>query len=130
MSDPATAAGGSGRWSELESGDPDLFSRMRELEGREVRVRFAVGLGEGARVEIPALRLVIAGRLRPVPGLDRFGLLPDGWGPTDLAWFARRRGRGGPPYWQGALEYRPAGRPTLVLYFTAPLDGLEIRVRD
>ncbi|MGV3721122.1 MAG: hypothetical protein ACO1SX_09450, partial [Actinomycetota bacterium] len=53
-----------------------------------------------------------------------------GWGHGDFAWFSRRKGRGRPDYWQAAIEYRPFGAPALVLYLTAPLDGLEVRVRS
>jgi hypothetical protein len=117
-------------WTALPSDAPDLFSRLRELGPLRACVRFGVGLGEGLHVEIPAARLMVEGLLHAEPQVDRFGIEVPGWGAGDFAWFARRRGRGGPDYWQGAIEHRPEGRPALVLYFTAPLDGLEIRVLE
>jgi hypothetical protein len=117
------------QWQPIPSGDPELFARLREAEGEAVCVRFGMGLGDGLQVEIPAARLMVEGRLRVEAGVDRFAVEITGWEGGDFAWFARRRGRGGPDYWQGALEYHAEGRPGLVLYFTAALDGLEIRVR-
>jgi hypothetical protein len=61
--------------------------------------------------------------------VDRFGVLVPGWGEGDFAWFSRRKGRGRTDYWQAAIEYRPFDAPALVLYLTAPLDGLDLRVK-
>jgi hypothetical protein len=116
-------------WQKLPSEDPDLFLRLRGLGETEICVRFGIGTERGDGVDIPAARLMVEGRLRVEPEVARFGVTVSGWGPSDFAWFARRVGRGGPDYWQGALEYRPEGRPALVLYFTARLDALEISVR-
>lgn len=114
--------------SSLSSEASDLFSRLRQHEGREVLVRFSVGAHQGMRVEIPSTRTLVQGRLEVHPRVDRFRVWIDGWGTGDFAWFARRKGRGGPGYWQGAIEYRPQGKPALVHYFTAALDGLELQV--
>lgn len=115
-------------WETLAPDAPDLFARLRRHERCEVLVRFSIGERRGMRVEIPAVRTVLQGRLEAHPRVDRFRVWIDGWSEGDRAWLARRKGRGGPDYWQGAVEYRPHGKPALVLYFTAPLDGLEIQV--
>ena len=115
-------------WQPLSSAAPDLFPQLRALGTVEACVRFRIGAGEGYAVDIPATSLTLHGRLRVMPSVDRFGLEVDGWGADDFAWFGRRKGRGRRDYWQGAIEYRPEGRPALVLYFTAPEDGLEISV--
>ena len=117
-------------WQTLAAESPDLFERLRERGPSEVHVRFGIGVGRGFTVDVPAASLTVQGRLRVEPDVDRFGIEVPGWGPDDFAWFARRKGRGRTDYWQGAIEYRPEGRPALVLYFTAPPDGLEIRVRS
>ncbi len=116
-------------WTVLSSGLPDLFSRLREVGPAEVLVRFSIGTEARYQVEVPGCRTAILGRLALQPGVDRFNVHVSGWGQDDFAWFGRRKGRGCEDYWQGAVEYRPEGRPALVVYFTAPLDGLEIRVR-
>ena len=117
------------KWQTLASEAPDLFDHLRHSGPAEVHVRFGIGVGEGFAVDVPAASLTLQGRLRVEPGTDRLGIEVPGWGPDDFAWFARRKGRGRTDYWQGAIEYRPEGRPALVFYFTAPLDGLEIRLR-
>lgn len=86
-------------------------------------------MAEGYRVEVPASSLMLRGGLSVEEAVDRFAVQVPGWAETDFAWFARRKGRGRTDYWQAAIEYRPAGLPALVLYLTAPLDGLLIRVR-
>jgi hypothetical protein len=116
-------------WLSLPSDAPDLFDRLRSAGAAQISVRFGIGTEGGHRVEIPAVRLVLTGQLQVEARQDRFGVLVPGWGEGDFAWFARRKGRGGPDYWQGAVEHRPEGLPALVVYFTAPLDGLEIRLR-
>ena len=115
-------------WTPLASDDPSLFDRLRERRGAEVSVALGIGAGKH-RVDIPAATIRLQGKLRVEERADRFGIEVPGWGPTDFAWFARRKGRGHPDYWQAAIEYRPEGQPALVLYLTAPLDGLEIRLR-
>lgn len=117
------------RWEAFPSEAPDLFSQLESLQGHAVLVRFGIGTGEGFRVEVPAARMAVQGRLEVRRSLDRIVVQVEGWGESDFAWFGRRKGRGRPDYWQGAIEYRPANSLALVLYFTAPLDGLEIRVR-
>jgi hypothetical protein len=116
-------------WQRLSCAAPELFQDLRESEGGEVHVRFRIGTG-GFVVDVPAASLTLQGRLRVAPSRDRFTVAVPGWGPDDFAWFSRRKGRGRPDYWQGAIEYRPQGCPALVLYVTAPLDGLEISVRS
>lgn len=113
----------------MPSESPALFELLRQAGPVKASVRFAIGTEGGHRVEVPAVRLQLTGTLRVEPLHDRFAVLVDGWGPDDFAWFARRKGRGRPDYWQGAIEHRPSGRPDVVVYFTAPLDGLEIRLR-
>jgi hypothetical protein len=117
------------RWQTLPSEAPDLFDRLRAAGPAEVYVRFGIGVGKGFAVDVPAASLTLQGRLQVEHQVDRFGVQVPGWGPDDFAWLARRKGRGRTDYWQGAIEYHPEGRPALVLYFTAPLDGLEIRLR-
>lgn len=117
-------------WQPLPSEAPDLFGRLRELQGAEITVRFRIGVGEWGRVEVPAASLTIQGRLHVEPGVDRFGVEVPGWGTDAFAWFARRKGRGRTDYWQAAIEHKPEGRPALILYLTAPLDGLEILARE
>jgi hypothetical protein len=117
-------------WLPLRSDDPELFSRLRALVNAEVHLRCGIGTGDGFRVEVPAASLTLRGRLSVEPVVDRLGILPEGWGAGDFVWFARRKGRGRTDYWQGAIEYRPEGQPALVLYLTAALDGLELRVRE
>lgn len=118
------------RWRTVPSGARDLFERLEALQGQTGLVRFGIGTGGGLRVDVPAARMSLQGRLEVRRSLDRIIIHVEGWGDDDFAWFGRRKGRGRPDYWQGAIEYRPAGCPALVLYFTAPLDGLEIRVRE
>jgi hypothetical protein len=115
-------------WQTLPSDAADLYERLRTMEGAEVSVRFGIGTAEGYQVEVPAASLIVQGWLRVEPGVDRLVVEVPGWGPEDFAWFGRRKGRGRTDYWQGAIEHRPGGRPALVLYFTAPADGLLIRV--
>lgn len=116
-------------WQKLSSDAPDLFDCLRARAGAEVWLRFGIGVEGGYRVEVPAVRLSLQGRLAVAPRVDRFTVAVPGWGPEDFAWFGRRKGRGRTDYWQGAIEYRPEGQPALVLYFTAPDDGLEISIR-
>lgn len=116
-------------WQPVPSDAPDLFPRLRRLGEASVSIRFGIGTEEGYRVQVPAVRLHLTGALRVEAQHDRLSVLVPGWGPEDFAWFARRKGRGRPDFWQGAVEHRPEGSPALVVYFTAPLDGLEIRVR-
>ena len=118
-----------GGWQQLSSAAPDLFQHLRTLGAVAICVRFRIGTGEGYGVEVPANSLTVQGRLRVMSGVDRFAVEVAGWSADDFAWFGRRKGRGRGDYWQGAIEYRPEGRPALVLYFTAPEDGLEISVR-
>lgn len=113
-------------WQRLPSEDPALFERLRGLPPTDVIVRFRIGVGERGKVEVPAVSLTLQGRLRVEPGVDRFGIEVPGWGAEEFAWFARRKGRGRTDYWQAAIEHKPEGRPALVLYLTAALDGLEI----
>ena len=115
-------------WQPLSSSAPDLFPQLRALGTVQACVRFRIGTGEGYAVDVPATSLTLQGPLRVMPAVDRFAVEVRGWGPDDFAWFGRRKGRGRSDYWQGAVEYRPEGRPALVLYFTAPEDGLEISV--
>ena len=115
-------------WQRFPSDAPDLFDQLRELRDAEVTVRFRIGIGEWGMVDVPAASLTLQGRLRSEPGVDRFGVEVPGWGTEDFAWFARRKGRGRTDYWQAAIEHKPAGRPALILYLTAPLDGLEIQI--
>ena len=116
-------------WERFPSDAPELFTRLRGKTDAEIHLRFGIGTAEGYRVEVPAASLTLRGRLTVEASVDRFTIHLEGWGDGDFAWFARRKGRGRTDYWQGAIEYRPAGLPALVLYVTAPLDGLEIRVR-
>lgn len=116
-------------WTEHSSADPALFERLRELGPAEVSIRFGIGTAEGYRVEVPAASLILQGRLRVEPEVDRISVEVPGWGSGDFAYFGRRKVRGRPDYWQGAVEYRPEDRPALVLYFTAPLEGLVIKTR-
>jgi hypothetical protein len=113
----------------LPSDAPDLFERLRKLQPAEVRVRFGIGTHGSAAVDVPAVSFTLQGRLRVEPHVDRFAVEVPGWGPDDYAWFGRRKARGRPDYWQGAVEHRPEGRPALVIYFTAPEKGLEVSVR-
>lgn len=121
-----------GEWEPLPSDATDLFSRLRERAGGRVCVRVRVGVEAGCRVAVPAASCAVQGLLRVEPVVDRFSVLVEGWGAGGFAWLARRLGRGhaqrAPDYWQGAVEYHAEGRPALVLYFTAPADGLEILV--
>ena len=117
-------------WVPLRSEDPDLFTRLRGLVNAELHLRCEIGTSEGFRVQVPAASLTLRGPLTVEPVHDRFAIHPDGWGAGDFVWFARRKGRGRTDYWQGAIEYRPEGRPALVLYVTAELEGLELRVRE
>ncbi len=117
-------------WQRFPSDDPALFRRLRERAGADVCVRFRIGVDASPRVEVPAATLLLQGRLLLEPVVDRFGIGVTGWGAEDFAWFARRKGRGRSDYWQAAIEHRPEGRPALVLYLTAPLNGLEITIRD
>jgi len=116
-------------WQALSSAAPDLFDHLRATGAAEIHLRFGVGTAEGYRVAVPAASLTLRGMLRVETANDRLSILVPGWGETDFAWFSRRKGRGRSDYWQAAIEYRPAGLPALVLYLTAPLDGLEIRIR-
>ena len=116
-------------WNEHASGDPELFSRLRELGPAEVSIRFGIGTEAGHRVEVPACAMILQGALQVEPEVDRISVEVPGWGPADFAYFGRRKGRGRPDYWQGAIEYRPENRPALVLYFTAALDELQIKSR-
>jgi hypothetical protein len=102
---------------------------LRRLGPAEMHVRFGIGVGSGYRSEVPAASLTLRGKLAVEPQVDRFALRIPGWSETDFAWFARRKGRGRSDYWQAAIEYHPEGHPALVLYLTAPLDGLVLRVR-
>jgi hypothetical protein len=116
-------------WPRVPSDAPDLFDRLAALGEAEVVVRFGIGVEGGYRVDVPATRLALRGRLRLFPGRDRFGIEQTEGGASDFAWFARRKGRGRTDYWQGAIERHSDGVPALTLYLTAPLDGLEIRPR-
>ncbi len=116
-------------WETLVADTPDLFLRLRRYQGCEILVRYAVGERQGIQVEVPAARTTLQGRLEVHPQVDRFRIRLEGWSEEDFIWLARRKGRGGPGYWQGAIEYRPEGKPALVHYFTAPLDGLVIKLR-
>lgn len=116
-------------WQEHSSADPELFTRLRELPPAEVRVRFEHGTGDGYRVEVPGASFTLQGVLRVEPEVDRISVEVPGWSAGDFAYFARRKGRGRTDYWQGAVEYHPSDRPALVFYFTAALDGLEIKTR-
>jgi hypothetical protein len=118
-----------GDWLSLPSGAADLFDRLRALEHAELHLRWGIGDAEGFRVQVPAASLTVRGPVSVEPVVDRFTIRPEGWRDGDFIWFARRLGRGRTDYWQGAIEYRAAGAPALVLYLTAPLDGLELRVR-
>jgi hypothetical protein len=118
-----------GVWERFPSDSLELFSRLRELGRAEIHLRFGIGAAEGYRVEVPAASLTLRGTVTTAPEVDRLTVQIDGWGDGDFAWFARRKGRGRTDYWQAAIEYRPTGRPALVLYLTAPLDGIEIQVR-
>lgn len=115
-------------WTRFPSDAPDLFTRLAELGDAEVVVRFGIGVGDGYRVEVPAARLSLRGRLRLYPGRDRFGIAAEESGPGDFTWLARRKGRGRSDYWQGAIERHTDGYPALTLYFTAQVDEVEIRV--
>lgn len=119
------------QWTRFPSDAPDLFKRLAELGEAEVVVRFGIGVEDGYHVEVPAARLALRGRLRLFPGRDRFGVEAGCQaGPDDFTWLARRKGRGRSDYWQGAVERQAGGVPTLTFYFTAPLEGLEIRARS
>jgi hypothetical protein len=117
-------------WIDLSSSSPDLFERLRACEGWEISLRARHGTGNGRKVEVPSASIVLQGTLRVQAAVDRFAVDVPGWGSDDFAWLARRKGRGGPDYWQGAIEYRCGGRPALVVYFTAPAEGIQLRVRD
>jgi hypothetical protein len=117
------------RWTVLNSDAPELFQTLRRLPDSEIHLRFSVGTELGHRVEVPAASLTLRGRLVVEPQVDRFTVVVPGWGEADFAWFSRRKGRGRTDYWQAAIEYRPLAAPALVLYLTAPLDGLELRVK-
>lgn len=116
-------------WALLGSDAPGLFDTLRQLPDSEIHVRFNLGTEQGYRVEVPAASLTLRGRLATEAQVDRFGVLVPGWAEGDFAWFSRRKGRGRRDYWQAAIEHHPAGAPALVLYLTAELDGLELRVR-
>jgi len=116
-------------WQTLPSDAPDLFDRLRALEGAEIHLHFGIGTAAGWQVDVPAASLNLRGRLQVEKTVDRFAVKVPDRGAADFAWFGRRRGRGRPDYWQGAIEHRVAGRPALVLYFTAPAGGLRLRVR-
>jgi hypothetical protein len=118
-----------GGWRALTSDAPDLFAQLRAAGAAEIHLRFGVGTDEGYRVAVPAASLTLRGALRVEATTDRLSIQVPGWGAGDFVWFSRRKGRGRTDYWQAAIEYRPAGLPALVLYLTAPLDGLEIRIR-
>lgn len=124
IAEPAVAE----NWERFPSDAPELFTWLRSQTGAEVHLRFGIGTAEGYRVEVPAASLTLRGGLTVETEVDRFTVHLEGWGDRDFAWFARRKGRGRTDYWQGAIEYHTAGHPALVLYVTAPLDGLEIRV--
>lgn len=117
-------------WHEYPADLPDLFDQLRAFRPSEVRIRLGIGTAEGYRVEVPASSLTVQGRLCVEAGVDRLSVEIPGWGDGDFAWFGRRKGRGRPDYWQIALEYRPEGRPHLVYYGTAAVDGLRISVRE
>lgn len=123
-------AGRPEEWQSVSPAEPELFGWLRSLGEAEIHIRFGIGTAGGHRVEVPAASLTVRGRLTVEPEVDRIAVQVTGWSATDFAWFSRRKGRGRTDYWQGAIEYRPAGAPELVLYFTAPLDGLELRVRQ
>jgi len=116
-------------WTLLPSDAVGLFDALRGLPGAEVHVRFRIGAEAAHRVQVPAVSLTLRGRLVVEAQVDRFAVAVPGWAEGDFAWFSRRKGRGRTDYWQAAIEYRPVGLPALVLYLTAPLDGLELRVR-
>lgn len=116
-------------WERLPSDSASLFTRLRELGPAEIHLRFGMGTTEGFRVEVPAVSLILRGMVSAEAVTDRFSVQIEDWGEGDFAWFARRKGRGRTDYWQAAIEYRPSGRPAVVLYLTAPLDGIEIQVR-
>jgi hypothetical protein len=117
-------------WVAVRSDAPELFDRLRQLSDAEIYVRFNLGVEQGHRVEVPAVSLTLRGELAVEGQVDRFGVLVEGWAADDFAWFSRRKGRGRTDYWQAAIEHRPSGAPALVLYLTAALDGLELRVRS
>lgn len=116
-------------WESMRSDSSVLFDTLRRLPEAEIFVSFKVGVGKGYRVDVPAASLNLRGRLKVEAAVDRFHVLIPGWGEGDFAWFSRRKGRGRSDYWQAAIEHRAAGAPALVLYLTAELDGLELRVR-
>lgn len=116
-------------WTDLSPGDPGLFDRLRGLGHAEIYVHVPIGTETGYRVAVPGASLSLRGTLEVAPGVDRLIVRVPGWGVDDLAWFGRRKGRGRPDYWQFAIEHRPEGFPGLVLYGTAPLDGIVLRVR-
>ena len=118
------------KWTPLDPTSPELFEQLRALDHPEASIRFGIGTEGRHRVAVPAARLVLQGRLRLEADVDRFSVEIEGWGPADFAWLARRKGRGRPDYWQGAVEHRATDRPALVFYFTAPLSGIEISVRQ
>ncbi len=115
-------------WEELCPTAPTLFEQLRQYDGAEFWVHVEQGLGADGRISVPATHLTVQGTLKVEPGVARFSVAIPGWENSDFAWFARRRGRGRPDYWQAAIEYRPSGRPALVLYFTAELADLQMRV--
>lgn len=114
-------------WTEQDPADPQLFARLRKLGPARVYVRLGIGTGDGLHVEVPAASLAVGGELVVAPDVDRFGIRLPGWKEPDFAWFARRKGRGRPDYWQAAVQQHGEGGPALVLFFTATLDGLVIR---
>ena len=113
----------------MDPAAPDLFPQLRAMVQSEVSIRFGMGTEGRQRVAVPAARLVLQGRMQVKPNADRISIEIESWGAGDFAWLARRKGRGRPDYWQGAIEHRAADRPALVLYFTAPLSEIEISVR-
>jgi hypothetical protein len=114
-------------WRDHASADPDLFATLRRLAPCRIYLRFEHDTRDGLRVDVPATSLTLQGELTIEPVVDRFGIRLRGGGAGDVAWFARRKARGRPEYWQAAIEQHAEGRPALVLYFTAAADGLALR---
>jgi hypothetical protein len=114
-------------WEDHSSADPRLFAALRHLAGCRIYLRFEHDTRDGLRVEVPSASLTLQGELTVELNVDRFGIRLPGGGVGDFAWFSRRKARGRPEYWQGAIEQHRDGGPALVLYFTAPADGLTLR---
>lgn len=116
-----------GEWIALPVG-PEVVAGLAGLAG-ELPLEVVVRCSSGGGGRLPALLVTLRGRLVLCSRQGRFGVELTGHATGDFAWMALRRGRGGPDYWQGALEQRREGYPAVVVYFAAALNEVEVRYR-